>query len=103
MAGSLDSAVPRGHSADAGRESTGGDNAGVGALVLHAGVVLSPPWVEVVLLAAAFDPDGPQEPAGWIKQVGTERRACGWLVKSARREHAGFIPECPDCGDETLI
>lgn len=61
------------------------------------------PWVEVVLLAAAFDPDGPQEPAGWIKQVGTERRACGWLRKSARREHAGFIPECPDCGDETLI
>ena len=61
------------------------------------------PWVEVVLLAAAFDPDGPQEPAGWIKQVGTERRACGWLRKSARREHAGFIPECPDCGDESLI
>lgn len=61
------------------------------------------PWVEVVLLAAAFDPDGPQEPAGWIKQVGTQRRACGWLWKSARREHAGFIPKCPECGDETLI
>lgn len=32
------------------------------------------PWVEVVLLAAAFDPDGPQEPAGWIKQSVPIRR-----------------------------
>ena len=40
--------------------------AGVGALVLHAGVVLSAAVGRVVLLAAAFDPDGPQEPAGWM-------------------------------------
>lgn len=60
------------------------------------------PWVEVVLAAAAFDPDSDDEPVGWIKQVWTERRACGWLRKSTRREHLGFDPECPDCGNQTL-
>lgn len=60
------------------------------------------PWVEVVLAAAAFDPDEDEEPVGWIKQVWTERRACGWLRKSERREHLGFDPACPDCGNESL-
>jgi hypothetical protein len=43
------------------------------------------PLVEVVLAAVALDPDGDDEPVGWIKQVGTERRACGWLRQSSCR------------------
>ena len=60
------------------------------------------PWVEVVLAASAFDPDGDDEPVGWIKQIWTERRACAWLRKSDRREHLGFDPRCADCGNEAL-
>lgn len=60
------------------------------------------PFLEVILLAAAFDPDRDDEPVGWIKQVGTERRPCGWLYRSTRQEHLVFTPGCPDCGDESL-
>ena len=60
------------------------------------------PLVEVVLAAVALDPDGDGEPVGWIKQVGTERRACGWLRRSRLQEHVGFDPQCPDCGNAAL-
>ena len=60
------------------------------------------PLVEVVLAAVALDPDGDDEPVGWIKQVGTERRACGWLRRSRLQKHAGFDPQCPDCGNAAL-
>jgi hypothetical protein len=59
--------------------------------------------VEVVLLALAFDPDDVgSEPVGWVKQVGSERRPCGWLAKSVGRLHVGFEPACVECGDESL-
>lgn len=61
------------------------------------------PIIEVVLAAAAFDPDGDDEPTGWIKHVGTERRACAWLRHSRRQAHTGYDPDCPDCGDERLV
>ena len=62
------------------------------------------PLVEVVLAALAFDPDDlGSEPAGWVKQVGSERRPCGWLRRSVLRLHVGFDPECSDCGDESLV
>ena len=62
------------------------------------------PLVEVVLAALAFDPDDlGSEPAGWVKQVGSERRPCGWLRRSVLRLHVGFDPGCSDCGDESLV
>lgn len=60
------------------------------------------PITEVVLAAAAFNPDGDDEPTGWIKHVGTERRACAWLRYSRLQTHTGYDPNCPDCGDERL-
>ena len=60
--------------------------------------------VEVVLAALAFDPDDVgSEPVGWVKQVGSERRPCGWLRKSVGRLHVGFVPGCVECGDESLV
>jgi len=61
------------------------------------------PLVEVVLAAAAVDPDGDDEPVGWVKQVGTERRACAWLRGSKLQAHLGFDPTCPDCGNQALV
>ena len=64
------------------------------------GVVLDM-WVDDD--AVAVNPDGDDEPVGWVKQVGTERRACGWLRRSRLQAHAGFDPACPDCGDPALV
>ena len=61
------------------------------------------PLIEVVLAAAAFNPDRDDEPTGWVKQVGTERRACAWLRGSKLQKHSGFSPGCPDCGNTALV
>lgn len=55
------------------------------------------PW-HTVLRCLTFDPDSGGEPVGWIKEAGTERRACaGYYPPGPHREH---VPECPDCGRE---
>lgn len=54
-----------------------------------------------VLRARLFDPDKGEEPTGWVKEVGTERRACASYIRG-RREHGGYDPACPDCGNERL-
>jgi hypothetical protein len=51
--------------------------------------------------AAAYDPEAGGEPEGWVKEVGTERRPCAGYIRG-RREHATYVAECPDCGDESL-
>lgn len=60
-------------------------------------------FVEVVLRCHTFDPDRGQEPAGWVKAVGTERRACANYHRSQLRLHTAYDPECPDCGNEALV
>jgi hypothetical protein len=54
-----------------------------------------------VMRAAAYDPEAGGEPEGWVKEVGTERRPCAGYIRG-RREHATYVAECPDCGDESL-
>jgi hypothetical protein len=54
------------------------------------------PLQEVVLLALAFNPDAGEEPLGWLKESGTERRACGWKYPAG--PHMGYFPTCPQCG-----
>jgi hypothetical protein len=55
----------------------------------------------VVFAAAAFDPDRGQEPVGWIKEIGTERRSCASYYRGGRR-HKEYDPTCEDCGNEDL-
>jgi hypothetical protein len=55
----------------------------------------------VVLAAGAFDADGGEEPIGWIKEIGTERRSCASYYRGGRR-HKRYSPDCPDCGNEAL-
>jgi hypothetical protein len=56
------------------------------------------PLHEVVLLALAFNADEGDEPLGWIKEVGTERRACAGYYPRIRDGHKTFVFTCPDCG-----
>lgn len=61
------------------------------------------PLVAVLIAAHAFDPDNEaSDPPGWIKEVKTGRRPCGWLIRSKLQQHQGFGPTCPDCGNLTL-
>jgi hypothetical protein len=55
----------------------------------------------VVLAAGVFDPDAGEEPVGWIKEVGTERRCCASYYRGGRR-HKRYDPACDDCGNEAL-
>lgn len=58
---------------------------------------------EVVRFANDFDPDAGQEPVGWIREAGTERRACGWYYPANKYgAHQFFDPNCLFCGDEKL-
>lgn len=57
--------------------------------------------VEVVLRAGTFDPQAGEEPEGWIKEPGTERRACGWYFHGPKA-HQTYVAACPACGDEGL-
>lgn len=54
-----------------------------------------------VLRAGTFDPEAGEEPVGWVKEVGTERRACAAYVRGGRR-HRVYDPSCPDCGNAAL-
>jgi hypothetical protein len=54
------------------------------------------PLLEVVALARAFDPDAEEEPLGWVKEAGTERRACAWHFPAG--EHPTYDPSCSRCG-----
>lgn len=58
--------------------------------------------VAVVLRCQLFNPDIGEEPTGWIKEAGTERRACAHLYRSKIKAHQGYDRDCPDCGDESL-
>lgn len=53
------------------------------------------PLTAVVLRAFLFNPDAGEEPIGWVKEAGTERRACAWLFPAG--EHKGYDPECQHC------
>lgn len=58
--------------------------------------------LECVLRCGSFDPeDRTAEPEGWVKQVGTERRACGCYLRGPRL-HPGYVADCVYCGDESL-
>lgn len=54
-----------------------------------------------LLRCTMFDPEAGEEPAGWVKEVGTERRACAAYHRGARL-HRGYDPDCSDCGNEAL-
>ncbi len=51
----------------------------------------------VVLTALSFDPDAGEEPAGWVKETGTNRRPCASYL-TGPRQHEKYVAECPDCG-----
>ncbi len=61
------------------------------------------PLVVIILRCATFDPDIGEEPAGWVKEVRTERRCCAAYYRSTIQAHNGFDPDCPDCGNESLM
>lgn len=55
----------------------------------------------VIAYAHTFDPEGvdyvlPNEPQGWVKEMGTQRYACAFLMPVG--PHPGFDPECARCG-----
>jgi hypothetical protein len=52
----------------------------------------------VVLRAYAFDPDAGEEPTGWIKEAGTERRACAFYFPRGKARHTAYDPDCGECG-----
>ena len=55
------------------------------------------PLHQVIVMAHAFDPDDPDdEPIGWIKEAGTERRACAGHFPPG--PHRAYIPTCERCG-----
>lgn len=56
----------------------------------------------VIMRCFTFDPDAGEEPIGWVKEVGTERRGCAAYYLSEIKAHKGFDPDCPDCGREEL-
>ena len=56
----------------------------------------------VILRCQLFDPDQGEEPVGWVKEAGTERRGCAWYYRSTLKAHRGYDPECMDCGNELL-
>jgi hypothetical protein len=57
--------------------------------------------VATVLGCVGWDPDAGEEPTGWIKEVGTERRNCGAYIKGPRL-HMTYVAGCEHCGDEAL-
>ncbi len=61
------------------------------------------PLIEVAMLAAAFNPEAGEEPIGWVKEVGTERRACNGYYPRIRDGHLAYDPDCANCGDERLF
>lgn len=58
--------------------------------------------VNVILRCQLFNPDLGEEPTGWIKEAGTERRGCAWYYRSKIKAHRGFDPDCSECGNELL-
>lgn len=61
------------------------------------------PLVETVLRCGTFDPEDPSsEPEGWIKQPGTERKACAGYYPRILDGHQRYLADCPNCGDEAL-
>lgn len=59
------------------------------------------PLHATVLRCALFDPEAGEEPVGWVKEVGTERRPCASYPRGGRR-HPTYDADCPDCGNEEL-
>lgn len=58
--------------------------------------------VAIILRCQLFNPDEGEEPTGWVKEPGTERRGCAWYYRSRIKAHRGYDPDCADCGNESL-
>lgn len=58
------------------------------------------PLAVTILRCGTFNPDAGEEPEGWVKEAGTDRRPCGSLFPP-RGEHRAYVAACPACGGET--